>query len=208
MCWSAEADLVTGAVVAGLGVACLSGVRHRRQVPLAALPLLLGVHQLVEAAVWLGGEGRIDPEVAQVARVIWALIAMPVLVTLVPFGAWYASGRPRRLLPFLLLGLATAVPLAAAVLAGPVTAEAHGHTLSYAVGLPFAPLLLIAYLLATLGPLVLNPDPALRRLGWVMAVAALICAVLWRTAFASTWCALAALVSVLLLRWVRQPAVA
>ncbi|KQV11857.1 MULTISPECIES: DUF6629 family protein [unclassified Kitasatospora] len=207
MCWSAEADLVTGTIVTGLGVACLSGVRHRRQLPLAALPLLLGVHQLVEAAVWLGGEGRVDPDVAQVARVIWALIAMPVLVTLVPFGAWYAAGRPRRLLPFLVLGVATAVPLAAAILAGPVTAEAHGHTLTYAVGIPLAPLLLVTYLLATLGPLALNPDPDLRRLGWVMAAAALLCAVLWRTAFASTWCALAALVSVLLLRWVRRSTV-
>ncbi|BFV55094.1 hypothetical protein KCMC57_up01980 [Kitasatospora sp. CMC57] len=207
MCWSAEADLVTGTVVTGLGVACLSGVRRLRQLPLAALPLPLGVHQLVEAAVWLGGEGRAVPRVAQAARMVWALIAMPVLVILVPFGAWYAAGRPRRLLPFVLLGVATAVPLAVAVLAGPVSAEVHGHTLSYAVGIPLAPLLLVAYLLATLGPLLLHPDPALRQLGWAMAAAALLCTVLWRTAFASTWCALAALVSVLLLRWVRQPAV-
>jgi hypothetical protein len=208
MCWSAEADLVTGTIVTGLGVACLGGVRHRQQLPLAALPLVLGVHQLVEAVVWLGGDGRVDPAVAHLARVVWALIAMPVLVTLVPLGAWCAARRPRRLLPFVLLGLATAVPLTAAVLAGPVTAEAHGHTLDYAVGIPLAPLLLVTYLLATLGPLVLNPEPALRQLGWAMAAAALCCAVLWRTAFASTWCALAALVSVLLLRWVRQPAVA
>ncbi|WP_405021072.1 hypothetical protein OHV05_33475 [Kitasatospora sp. NBC_00070] len=206
MCWSAEADLVTGAVVTGLGVACLSGVRHRRQLALAALPLLLGVHQLVEALVWLGGEGRVDPTVAQAARFVWALIAMPVLAVLVPFGAWCAAGRPRRLLPFLVLGVATAVPLTAAILTGPVTAEAHGHTLSYAVGLPLAPLLLAGYLVATLGPLVAGPDAELRRLGWAMAAGALVCAVLWRTAFASTWCALAALVSVLLLRWVRGTA--
>ncbi|MFI5527623.1 DUF6629 family protein [Kitasatospora sp. NPDC051853] len=205
MCWSAQADLVIGAAVSGVGVVCLSRVRHRRQLPLAALPLVLGVHQLLEAVVWFGAEGRVGSGAAGPARIGWALIAMPVLAVLVPVGAWCAAGRPGRLLAFVVLGLAAAVPLTAAVLAGPVTAEVHGHTLEYAVGVPFAAPLLVAYLTATLGPLLLNPVPELRRLGWWVAAAAVLCAVLWRTAFVSTWCALAALASVLVLRWLRRP---
>ncbi|GAA3058073.1 hypothetical protein GCM10020229_82180 [Kitasatospora albolonga] len=206
MCWSAQADLLIGAAVSGLGVVCLSRVRHRRQLPLAALPLVLGLHQLLEAVVWFGEEGRVGSGAAGLARVGWALIAMPLLAVLVPVGAWRAAGRPRRLLGFVVLGLATAVPLTVAVLAGPVTATVDGHTLEYAVGIRFAPLLLAAYLVATLGPLLLNPVPELRRLGWWVGAAAVLCAVLWRTAFVSTWCALAALASVLVLRWVRRPA--
>lgn len=52
MCWSATADLVAGAGVAAVGVACVARVRSARDLPLAALPLLLGAHQLVESAVW------------------------------------------------------------------------------------------------------------------------------------------------------------
>ena len=40
MCWSATADLVAGAGVAAAGVACVAQVRDRRDLPLAALPLL------------------------------------------------------------------------------------------------------------------------------------------------------------------------
>ncbi len=91
-----------------------------------------------------------------------------------------------------------------AVARHPVTAEEHGHMLSYAVGIPYAPLLLAGYLVATIGSPLLSGDRTLRLLGVLTGVGALLSALLWRLAFASTWCALAALVSVVLLEWVRR----
>ncbi|MEW1908267.1 DUF6629 family protein [Kitasatospora sp. NPDC085895] len=205
MCWSAEADAAAGAVVAGLGTVCLLRVRDPRRVPLAALPLLLGVHQLVEAAVWLGEDGRIGPGPALAARTVWALIALPLLPLLVPFGVWCAAGpgHPRRRTPGALavLGAVVAVPLAVAVLRRQVSAEVRHHTLAYAVGVPAAPLLTAGYLLATVGALLLSGDAALRRLGLALGAGAVVCALVWRLAFASTWCALAAVAAVLLLGW-------
>jgi len=53
MCFSPQADLIGGAVVAGLGVDALFHVRQRHdQVALAAVPLLLGLHQIDE--LWSG----------------------------------------------------------------------------------------------------------------------------------------------------------
>lgn len=207
MCWSAEADLVAGVVVSGLGVVCLARVRRPRDVLLGALPLVLGLHQLVEAVVWLGTEGRIGADTAQLARTTWAVVAMPLLAALVPVGVWLASGSapPRRSALLAALGLATAAALTAALAAGPVTAEAHGHTLTYGVGIPLAPLLLAGYLLATLGSLLFAADRTLRLTGWLIGAAAVVSAVLWRTAFASTWCALAALAALMLLRWTGAP---
>ncbi|WP_431682352.1 DUF6629 family protein [Kitasatospora sp. KL5] len=205
MCWSAEADAAAGVLVAGLGTVCLLRVRDPRRLPLAALPLLLGVHQLVEAAVWLGEDGRIGAGPAQAARTVWALIALPLLPLLVPFGAWCAAGpggaRRRQLGWLAALGAVVAVPLAVAVLRHPVAAEVRHHTLAYAVGVPWAPVPTAAYLLATIGSLVVSGDRALRRLGLVMGAGAVVCAVLWRAAFASTWCALAALAAAMLIGW-------
>ncbi|AUG82209.1 hypothetical protein CFP65_7639 [Kitasatospora sp. MMS16-BH015] len=93
MCWSAEADLVAGTVVAGLGVWCLAGVQRARDVPLAALPLLLGVHQLIEALVWWGVD---RPAGAGWAVTAWAVIALPVLPLLVSAGVWCSAGPPAR----------------------------------------------------------------------------------------------------------------
>ncbi|MFC9327443.1 DUF6629 family protein [Kitasatospora sp. NPDC057015] len=207
MCWSAEADLVAGAVVSGIGLACLAQVRRAGQLPLAALPLVLGVHQLVEAAVWLGVDGRIGPGPAQWARTVWAVIALPLLPALVPVGVRRAVPDPpgRGLRTALaVLGLVVAAALAVAVATHPVSAEASGHALSYAIGIPYAPLLVAGYLLATVGSLLLSGDRVLRLLGLLTGAGAVAGALLWRLAFASAWCALAALVSVVLLWWVRR----
>ncbi|MFC9386667.1 DUF6629 family protein [Streptomyces venezuelae] len=200
MCWSATADLWAGLGIAAVGVACLASVRRPGDAPLTALPLLLGAHQLVEAAVWHGGGG---PGPATLA---WAVIALPLLPLWVPAGVLAAArpaDRPRLLAP-LAAGTATAGFLAYRLATRPVTAEIRGHTLGYAVDLPYAPLVLAGYLLATVGALLLAGDRILRLLGLVTGAGAAVCALLWRTEFLSTWCALAAVASLLLLRWIRR----
>ncbi|WP_395293178.1 DUF6629 family protein [Kitasatospora hibisci] len=211
MCWSAQADLAAGGVVAGIGLLCLARTYRAgrpERLLLASLPLVLGVHQLIEAAVWFGADGDLPAPAAGWARTAWAVIALPLLPVLVPAGVWCAArepGRRRRLLPFVLLGLLVAAPLAVAVATHPVGATEHGHTLAYAVDLPHPGLLLTGYLLATVGPLLLSGDRRLRQLGLLAGVGAAVCALLWRLAFVSTWCALAALASMLLLRWTATP---
>ncbi|MFG3055949.1 DUF6629 family protein [Kitasatospora sp. NPDC048239] len=258
MCWSAQADLVAGGVVSGVGVLCLVRAHragHPERLPLAALPLVLGLHQLIEAAVWFGLDGDLAPGPAAWARTAWAAIALPLLPLLVPAGVWCAAaaadggtavndrspvderstvtarpalaggspvarpvaagdrpaagpgdaatGRRRRaaLAGFALLGVLVSAPLAAAVATHPVTAQEHGHTLAYGIGIPHPGLLLTGYLLATVGSLLVSGDRLLRRLGVLVGVGAAVCAVLWQLAFVSTWCALAAVVSVVLLQW-------
>ncbi|MER7914181.1 MULTISPECIES: DUF6629 family protein [unclassified Streptomyces] len=199
MCWSAAADLWAGLGIGAVGVASLASVRRPGDAPLAALPLLLGAHQVVEAAVWHAGGG------AGPATLAWAVIALPLLPLWIPVGVLTAArpaDRPRLLVP-LAAGLATACLLAYRLATRPVTAEIRGRTLGYVVDLPYAPLLLAAYLLATVGALLLARDRLLRLLGLLTGAGAAVCALLWTTEFVSTWCALAAVASLLLLVWVR-----
>ncbi|MGA5219835.1 DUF6629 family protein [Streptomyces cinereoruber] len=199
MCWSATADLWAGLGIGAVGVASLASVRRPGDAPLAALPLLLGAHQVVEAAVWHAGGG------AGPATLAWAVIALPLLPLWLPVGVLTAArpaDRPRLLVP-LAAGLATAGALAYRLATRPVTAEVRGRTLGYVVDLPYAPLLLAAYLLATVGALLLARDRLLRLLGLLTGAGAVVCALLWTTEFVSTWCALAAVASLLLLVWVR-----
>ncbi|MFD3727610.1 DUF6629 family protein [Streptomyces sp. NPDC058671] len=204
MCWSATADLWAGLGIGAVGVACLAAVRRPGDVPLAALPLLLGVHQIVEAAVRRADGG------AGTATLAWAVIALPLLPVWVSSGVLAATrpaDRPRLYAP-LTAGTVTAAFLAYRLAVRPVTAEVRGHTLGYAVDLPYAPLVLAGYLLATVGALLLARDRVLRLLGLVTGVGATVCALLWSTEFLSTWCALAAVACLLLLVWIRRrPAV-
>lgn len=200
MCWSATADLAAGAGIAAIGVACLVRVRRAGDLPLAALPLLLGIHQMIESAVWRSGGGT-GP-----ASTAWAVIALPLLAVWVPLGALVAAPPParRRLLVPVAAGTAAAATLATCMARRPVTAEIRGHTVGYAVHLPLPYLVIGGYLLATVGSLMLAGDPLLRLYGAVVASGAAVCVVLWRLEFASTWCAFAAVSAVLMLGWVRR----
>ncbi|MYT19865.1 hypothetical protein GTW69_06105 [Streptomyces sp. SID7760] len=200
MCWNATADLTAGAVVTAVGVVCVARVRRARDLPVAALPLLLGAHQLVEAAVWRAG-GGCGP-----ATTAWMVIALPVLPVWVPLGVLLAAApveRPRLWAPAA-AGLATAAVLAYCLATRPAVAEIRGHTVGYGVKVPWMPLVLAGYLFATLGALLLSGDRRLRLLGAVLAAGALACSALWRLEFASTWCAFAAVASLLVLAWVRR----
>ncbi|MFE2548382.1 DUF6629 family protein [Streptomyces sp. NPDC059355] len=201
MCWNATADLTAGTVITAVGIVCVARVRRARDLPIAALPLLLGAHQLVEAAVWHAG-GGCGP-----ATTAWLVIALPVLPVWVPLGVLLAAApavRPRLRAPAA-VGLTTAAVLAYCLATRPAVAEIRGHTLGYGVNVPWMPLVLAGYLFATLGALLLSGDQWLRLLGAVLGAGALTCSALWRLEFASTWCAFAAVASLLVLGWVRRP---
>ncbi|MEV0122160.1 DUF6629 family protein [Streptomyces sp. NPDC050703] len=204
MCWSATADLAAGAGIAAVGVVSVAlAARRPRDLPLAALPLLLGVHQIVEAVVWHrdGGTGP--------ATLAWAVIALPLLALWVPVAVLCAAprGARRRLLPPLVAGVATAAALAHALASRTVSAEIRGHTVGYSLGLPRPELTVLGYLVATIGSLLLSGDRGLVLFGVLVAAGAAVSFTLWRQEYISTWCASAAVCSVVLTLWVsgRRP---
>ncbi len=174
--------------------------RRPRDLPLAALPLLLGVHQMIEAAVWHqdGGTGP--------ATLAWAVIALPLLPLWVPAAVLCAAppGARRRLLLPLCAGVATAAVLAHTLATRTVTAEIRGHTVGYSLGLPRPELVIACYLLATIGSLLLSGDRGLVAFGVLVAVGAAATFTLWRQEYISTWCAFAAVCSVYLTYWVAR----
>jgi hypothetical protein len=197
MCWSATADIAAGTGIVCVGAACVARVRRVGELPLAALPLLLGVHQLVEARVWHVGGGT-GP-----STVVWTVIALPLLAVWVPFAVLCAAPRGARLRPAIPLasGIVTAAVLAHHLATHPPRAEIRGHTVGYVLGLAHAHVLMAGYLLATVGAFMLSGDRWLRGFGVLAGVGALVCWALWRLEFVSTWCAFAAVCSGLVLGW-------
>ena len=107
MCFSAEADFVSGAIIGAIGVATLSQVESPRQVPLAALPLAFALHQVTEGFVWhdLDGGSTHTSGPAVYVYLLFAWVLIPVVVPLAilllePNGRTWAAprraGRARR----------------------------------------------------------------------------------------------------------------
>src|SRR5882757_7162819 len=158
MCWSATADLTAGSVIVGIGVLGLGVARDLRDVPLAALPVLLGAHQLIESQIWAGspGEGAVLHGTAVTA---WTAIAFVVLPVFVPLSLLIAE-RDRRRIQYAAaaVGVAVSAFMAGAVASG-VNATDQGHVMDYGIGISWLPLFILGYLVATCLPFLASDEP-------------------------------------------------
>lgn len=198
MCFSAEADLVAGVVIGAIGVDALRHVTVPTQRWLASIPLLLGAHQLIESVVWWGLEGRFAEEVWRFAAWWYLAIAFGVLPVLVPFaiGALEPEAHRRRASLFVTTGAVVAAVLMYAVVRGPVEARIEGHHIAYRVDLWRGGLIVLLYVVATCGSLLVSHHRHVRWFGAVNLVAVVVLALVDQTAFISLWCAWAAVTSV------------
>ncbi len=206
MCFSAEADIVTGAVVAVAGVDALRHVRHRRELALAGLPLILAAHQLVEAVVWSDLEGHTPPVGSGAAVWLYAAVAFVVLPAYVPWAVRAVeplAERRRLMLPFAVLGVLVALAYAGAMDQRAVVAAIEGNHISYDTGLTYGGAVSALYILAACAPLLVSSHRRIVIFGaWnVVAVAALVW--LAQDGLTSLWCAWAALTSIVIARHLR-----
>jgi len=198
MCFSAGADLVAGAVIGAIGFDGLRHVRRPAEIWLASLPLVLAAHQLVEAAVWLGLEGRVAEDTWRPALGIYLAIAFGVLPVLVPVAVSVLEPPEHRgrLRWFTAVGAVVSVVLMYAVVRGPVDARILRLHIGYSVDLWHGGAVVALYVLATCGPMLFSRYRHVRWFGFGNVIAAAGLAWLAETAFISLWCLWAAVTSV------------
>jgi hypothetical protein len=200
MCYSAEADLVAGLVVGGTGIDALRHVRHKREYALAVLPVVFGVHQLIETFTWWGLDGRIPAIVGEAA--MWAYLVIAFLLpAFVPLAVALVERDPRRrrmTTPFIVLGVAVTGALMVGLFTGPVTAEIAGRYIAYDVSLDYGGQIVALYVAATCVPLLLSSRRSIVVFGILNLVAVTVLAWLLATGVISLWCAWAAVTSVVI----------
>ncbi len=200
VCFSPQADAAVGVIVVAVGVDALRHVRVSREIVLGSLPLLFGVHQLAEAFVWWGLDGRVADVVQTVA--LWAYLgfAFALLPALVPLAVGLVErllGRRRVIAACGVLGAAVGVALTVPLLRGSVTATIESRHIEYHVdALTRGGQLTALYVIATCGALVASSYRDIAALGVANLVA--IPVLVWLTVggFVSLWCFWAAIVSV------------
>jgi hypothetical protein len=199
VCFSPQADLVGGLVICAIGVDAARHVRRRRDFLLVAcIPLLLGIHQLIEALVWWWLQGHLPDGLGRVALWAYLLIAFVVLPVFVPAAviALEPTRRRRQLMvPFIVIGSVIAAVLLAAMIGGPVAVKLAPYHLSYSIRLSDGLLVIACYVVAVCGSLLVSGYRDVAIFGIVNLVAVIIIARLTVSGFASVWCGWAALSS-------------
>lgn len=199
MCFSPAADLVGGVVIGAVGVDVLRHLDGRRRyAALAALPLLLALHQIDETFVWWGLQGHVSGAVGHVATWVYLTFAFVVLPVYVPVAIVLIEPDRRRrwtMAPFVVLGAGVAAVLLAAMVRGPVVATLGSHYVGYSTDLHAGGLVVLLYVVATCGSLILSGVRDIARFGLVNLVVVALLARLAIDGFASLWCAWAAVSS-------------
>jgi hypothetical protein len=207
MCFSPEADFTAGVVVAGVGVETLRRVRAPRELIVGALPLLFGIHQLVEGFVWLGLRGQVSSGLGNAAKEVYIVYAHAVLPVIVPFGFMLLEPDRRRsrwMWPLVGLGLVLGVYLLWQITAYPVGAQEQARCIDYTTHTPNDVLIGALYVVATCGPALLSSRRQLRWFGLVSLIGVIATAVVRADELTSLWCLYVALVSVLILEYFRR----
>jgi hypothetical protein len=214
VCFSAEADLIAGAVVTAVGADALRQVRKPGERALGLLPVLLGAHLLVEAVVWEGLTGGADPSAGR--RAMWvyltfALLVLPVLVPLAIRAVEPDPGRRRTMARFGAAGAVLAGVYLVGMLQGPVHVEIDGNHLAYRLGMDHGGLLAGVYAIVLCAPPMLSSERRIATFGLANLAAVVALAWIQSSALTSLWCAWAAVTSVaiaaLLRRAHREPEV-
>jgi hypothetical protein len=207
MCFSPEADFTAGVVIAGVGVETLRRVRARRELIVAALPLLFGIHQLVEGFVWLGLRGQVSTGLGDAAKEAYIVFAHAVLPIIVPVGFMLVEPNDRRarwVWPLVCLGLVMGLYLLWQVTAYPVGAQEDAHCIDYTTHTPNDVLIGVLYVVATCGPALISSRRYLRRFGLVSVIGVIATTLVRVDELTSLWCVYVALISVLILEHFRR----
>lgn len=201
MCFSATASFSAGALLIGISVLTIKAARTPAEVPFAAIPLLFGLQQLCEGAIWLGFSHEAPltrPLLTHVysffSHVLWpAYIPLAVLLLEPP-------GQRRRMLRWCVaIGSAVALYLLAIIVTNPIIAQPVGKHIEYISPHFLAPVTMAWYLVAvTISPMLSSHRPVV--IFGVMALLSFAGAwVFYMNWFISVWCLFMAVLSGIIL---------
>jgi hypothetical protein len=204
VCFSATANFVGSGALGALGVVTLTKVKHRRELLFAALPALFAVHQFIEGFVWLGLDGMLSPVVTHDMGAAFMLYAQGLLPFLLPLSVLLFEPDKKsrgRMLPFLVLGGATALYILWALTAYPLEVYVRGNSIVYINQATNNTAVAVLYVIATCGSLFFSKVRAMVAFGAANLAILLVVMEFKRYAFTSLWCAYAAIASLIILAY-------
>lgn len=192
MCYSATASFVASGVLTTIGIATLVTAKKEDRV-VASIPLLFGIQQGIEGIQWLSMAGGATNCLAGYSYSGFAFLLWPILI---PIAVWSIERHRTTLYAWLFAtGLAVALFTLFFLIVNPLQITMIGQSISYEFGLRYGPLVVVGYLIATLGSLLLSDNKLVRLWGIFATLAALLAGLISKITFASVWCFYCAILS-------------
>ena len=201
MCFSATASFTAGIALLAIGAVTTRRVRRKVELPYALIPVLFGLQQLIEGALWLTFpvEAPILKTVlthvySLFSHVLWP-VYVPVAVLLLEATPW----RRKVLIAIAVAGAAVGGYLLYYLIRLPIVAQVTGAHIAYVSPHFYALAAMGLYLLGTCVSSLFSSHRSVRWFGLASFLSFVAAYAFYATWFISVWCFFAAALSVLVL---------
>lgn len=199
MCFSAEASFTAGAVLLVVGAATVRRARTRAELPYACIPVLFGIQQLLEGALWLTFPDRAPllNAVLTHAYSFFSHVLWPIYVPLAALALEAVRWRRRVLAAIAIAGGAVGLYLLAILVTQPIAAVVTGRHIAYESPHFYALAVMSLYLLGTCASLLFSSHARVVAFGVAAFVSAVAAYAFYATWFISVWCFFAGVLSII-----------
>ncbi|AKM78495.1 TPA: hypothetical protein DDZ49_01500 [Candidatus Wolfebacteria bacterium] len=198
MCFSATASFAAGGALSVAGVLTIAKAKKKKELPLASVPLLLGIQQAIEGVVWISFGKPILNMIATYAYVFFSHILWPIFI---PLSVLLIEKDPRRkriLGLFLAIGLGVGLYIAYFIGLNSVTSCIIDRSIGYN-SMTLYPLVTTAvYVTIVCGSLLVSSYRMMNIFGLTLFGSFAVAAWFFVNVFFSVWCFFAAILSVLI----------
>ena len=199
MCFSATASFLAGTGLSVLGVATLRTTQRRSEIPFAAIPLMFGLQQMVEGALWLSF--RFDaPQLNLAMTYLFSMFSHVLWPIFVPFAIGLMDTVPWRrtvIWGFQGVGLLVGLYLLFLIVEFPVTAVLAENIVYASPHFYKIPVMLL-YLAATCISCFFSSRATVRAFGVLALLLFAVAYGFFALALFSVWCFFAALLSAII----------
>ena len=197
MCFSATASFSSGVLLLGIGALTLKAAKLPREWPLAAIPLLFAMQQLIEGVIWLtfsADAPLLNTAMTYVysffSHVLWPVYLPVAVLMMEPLG-----GRRRMLSALVIAGFSVGIYLLYVLVAFPVVSRPTGQHVEYDSPHFFGAAVMTLYLVSTTVSPLLSTLRQVRLFGALALLSFGAAYYFYATWFISVWCFFAALLS-------------
>ncbi|MBS0485635.1 MAG: hypothetical protein JSS06_10550 [Proteobacteria bacterium] len=201
MCFSAEASFIVSGTLLVAGVASIRKTVYSKDIPVALIPLIFAVQQLVEGLLWVTlAHSDASPSQFWLSNIYGTFIGI-IWPLFAPFAVYRAETDNLRKKIIAMIGLA-GIGLAIYTVIGlvnePIIAEIIHHSINYRHHVGNYQLVIVLYLLATCVPFIFSSYKHLYIAGIIITIGFFAAYFTYLETFASVWCFFAAVASTLI----------
>ena len=203
MCFSAGASFGASAILGAIGIITLKKAKTASQVPFASIPLVFGVQQAAEGALWIGLSNADGESWKQVALYIFLIFAQLVWPVWIPFSVLKLENDRTRatIIKWILgAGIGVSLYLMYCMLVYEVTAEIHSRHILYTLNFPttFAFITSVFYFVPTVVPLFISSIKRIQLLGLMVLTSFIFSKIYFSEHLISVWCFFAGIISIVI----------